>query len=80
MLNYSIDQTNGNLKLVQTAPAGGINPRQFSINKAGTQLAVGLQGDGRVVIINRDVATGQLKDFAASANVAGEVTAAIFDE
>jgi len=80
LLNYAIDQATGNLTLVQTSAAGGMNPRQFSINRAGTQLAVGLQGDGRVVVINRDVATGQLKDFAASADVAGEVTAAIFDE
>jgi hypothetical protein len=41
---------------------------------------VGLQGDGRVVVIERDVRTGLLKDYVASANVPGEVNAAIFYE
>ncbi len=55
-------------------------PRQFSINKAGTLLGVGLQGDGRAVVINRDPATGLLKDYAAAINIAGQVTSVVFDE
>lgn len=79
-MTFALDQETGIPKLIQTSPAGGMQPRHFSLNKAGNLVAVGLQQDGRVVIINRDVATGQLQDFAASADVEGQVTCAIFDE
>ncbi|KAK6210479.1 hypothetical protein LQW54_006226 [Pestalotiopsis sp. IQ-011] len=80
ILTFSVDHSCGNLSFVQEFPAGGRVPRQFSINKAGDLLAVGLQSDGRVVLIDRDVKSGQLKRFAANALVEGEVTAVIFDE
>jgi 6-phosphogluconolactonase (cycloisomerase 2 family) len=50
------------------------------MNKAGDLLAVGLQADSRVVVIRRDVETGKLTDFVASATVGGAVTCVIFDE
>lgn len=80
LIIFSVDHGSGNLTLVQEYPAGGRIPRQFSINEAGTLLAVGLQADGRVVVIDRDVQSGKLKRFAATALVEGEVTAVIFDE
>ncbi|KAI0437369.1 Lactonase, 7-bladed beta-propeller-domain-containing protein [Xylaria telfairii] len=80
LIVYSIDNKTGSLTKLQEFPAGGLVPRQFSINGDGNRVAVGLQGDGRVVIIERDVQTGELKDFVASANVAGEVNAVIFYE
>jgi 6-phosphogluconolactonase (cycloisomerase 2 family) len=80
IMTFTVDHDTGALDLIQTFPAGGMIPRHFSINKAGTLLAVGLQGDGRVVIIDRDVETGKLKDFIANAEGLGEVTCAIFDE
>lgn len=80
ILTFSVDHSCGNLSFVQEFPAGGRVPRQFSINKAGDLLAVGLQSDGRVVLIDRDVKSGLLKRFAANALVEGEVTAVIFDE
>jgi len=80
LFNYAIDHASGNLTLLQTHPAGGMIPRQFSINKAGTRLAVGLQGDGRAVVVDRDPVTGHLQGFAASADIAGEVTCVVFDE
>ncbi|KAK1771268.1 Lactonase, 7-bladed beta-propeller-domain-containing protein [Phialemonium atrogriseum] len=80
LLNFSLDHCTGALSLVQTFPAGGIGPRHFSLNKAGNLVAVGLQKDGRVVVIDRDTETGELKGFLASADVEGEVTCAIFDE
>lgn len=55
-------------------------PRQFSINKAGNQVAVGLQQDGRAVIIDRDVNTGLLKNFIANISIPGEVVCVIYDE
>ncbi|KAI8628302.1 putative isomerase YbhE [Xylariaceae sp. FL1651] len=80
LINYAIDHNTGSLKKIQEFAAGGAGPRGFSINGDGNLLAVGLQGDGRVVIIERDVRTGMLKDFVAAADVPGEVNAAIFYE
>ncbi|GKT41515.1 putative 6-phosphogluconolactonase [Colletotrichum spaethianum] len=80
IITFKIDQQTGHLNFTQIFPSGGMIPRQFSINKAGTQLAVGLQQDGRAVIIDRDVSTGLLKNFAASISISGEVVCVIFDE
>jgi 6-phosphogluconolactonase (cycloisomerase 2 family) len=80
LVTYSIDYDTGKLTLVNRAPAGGTVPRQFSINKAGTLVAVGLQGDGRVVVLQRDPATGMLGNIIAHADIAGQVNCAIFDE
>lgn len=43
-------------------------------------MAVGLQMDGRVVVIERDVINETLGDFVASVDVAGQVTSVIWDE
>ncbi|CAJ2513887.1 Uu.00g020060.m01.CDS01 [Anthostomella pinea] len=80
LISYAIDRQTGSLAKVQEFAAGGTGPRQFSINGGGDLIAVGLQGDGRVVVIGRDVATGLLKDYVAFADVEGEVTAVVFDE
>ncbi|KAI1876841.1 uncharacterized protein JN550_000913 [Neoarthrinium moseri] len=80
LISFSVDHTSGNLTHVQSYPSGGRFPRQFSVNKAGNLVAVGLQSDSRVVIIERDVKTGVLKRFLANTTVAGEVTAVIFNE
>lgn len=80
IITFSVDHGSGELALLQTFPSGGRFPRQFSINKAGDLLAVGLQSDSRVVVIERDVETGLLQRFVANATVAGEVTAVIFNE
>ncbi|KAK3385164.1 YkgB protein [Podospora didyma] len=69
IISFAIDEKSGNLKLIQTAPAGGRNPRGFSLNKAGTLVASALQDDNRVVIIERDVKTGLLGKIVASATV-----------
>jgi 6-phosphogluconolactonase (cycloisomerase 2 family) len=56
-------------------------PRQFSINKAGTFVAVGAQQTGNVTIFERDVATGLLKGPVASVAInGGQVTCVVFDE
>ncbi|CAK7245641.1 MAG: hypothetical protein STHCBS139747_007225 [Sporothrix thermara] len=78
--SFSVDHATGRLARVQLFPAGGQIPRQFTINKAGTLLGVGLQGSGRVVFINRDVHSGKLTDFAGEVAIAGEVTSVVFDE
>ena len=80
LITYSIDQSTGAISLVQKFPSGGKVPRQFSLNRVGNLLAVALQDDGRIVVIDRDVTTGMLRNFVATANVAGEVTCVVFNE
>ncbi|KAK0715709.1 Lactonase, 7-bladed beta-propeller-domain-containing protein [Lasiosphaeris hirsuta] len=80
LITLAIDADSGALKHVQTRAAGGINPRQFSFNKAGTLAGVGLQADGRAVIIRRDAKTGILGDIIANVAIEGEVNCVIFDE
>ena len=69
---------------MQRAPAGGRNPRGFSLNKAGDLVASALQDDNRVVVYKRDVKTGLLGEAVAYATVgAGENNGpnyVIFDE
>lgn len=79
LINFSIGN-DGSLTPVQEVAAGGRYPRQFSLNKAGTRVAVGMQKDARVVLLERDPATGKLGNFVGYANVAGEITSVIFDE
>jgi 6-phosphogluconolactonase (cycloisomerase 2 family) len=80
LITFSIDETTGSLTKVQEFPAGGSRPRHFSLNGDGSLVAVGLQGDSRVVVIERNVKTGRLGRYVAHATVAGEVSAVIFDE
>ncbi|OIW24773.1 putative isomerase YbhE [Coniochaeta ligniaria NRRL 30616] len=69
LVTFAIDDKTGQLSLVQIAPAGGRNPRGFSLNKAGTLVASALQDDNRVVVIERDVKTGLLGKIVAHATV-----------
>ncbi|KAL7937996.1 Lactonase, 7-bladed beta-propeller domain-containing protein [Trichoderma chlorosporum] len=78
LINYKINATTGQLELLQIVPAGGQFPRQFTINKEGNLLAVGLQDDGRVVFVDRCPETGLLGGFVAYADIAGQITSAQF--
>ncbi|KAK3376167.1 Lactonase, 7-bladed beta-propeller-domain-containing protein [Lasiosphaeria ovina] len=69
LVSFAIDGATGALKLAQVAPAGGVNPRGFSLNKAGTLVASALQDDNRVVVIARDPVTGLLGNIVAHAVV-----------
>ncbi|KAK7940819.1 uncharacterized protein PG986_013206 [Apiospora aurea] len=60
LISFRIDRATGALAHVQTAPAGGRNPRGFNINRAGTLVASALQDDNRVVVFARDVRSGEL--------------------
>ncbi|XEV05938.1 hypothetical protein FSHL1_011225 [Fusarium sambucinum] len=80
LVSFSIDGETGHLALQQDIACGGRFPRHFTINKAGTLVAVALQYDSRVVILERDVKTGMIGDFVAYAELEGEVTAVIFYE
>ena len=51
------------------------------MNRSGNLAAVGLQGSGRVVIIERDVKDGTFGAFVAEIDTPGlEVTSVIWDE
>jgi len=70
----------GSLSFSQATPAGGSYPRQFSVNKAGDLVAVGLQLSGRVVILERVKETGLIGNTLASIPVEGEITCVVWDE
>jgi 6-phosphogluconolactonase (cycloisomerase 2 family) len=72
--------SNFNLQLVQWHAAGGSNPRHFAINKAGDLLAVALQDDNKLVVINRDPATGMLGDIIAEEKVPSQPNMIVWDE
>lgn len=78
LITYSIDATSGALTKVQEAPAGGINPRHFSFNRDGSRVVSALQSDARVVVFERDVATGKIGKAIAEADVPGAPNFAIF--
>jgi len=69
LVSFAINGTSGALTHVQTAPAGGRNPRGFSLNKKGNLLVSALQDDNRVVVYERDVKTGLLGKVVAFATV-----------
>ncbi|KAG0652640.1 putative 6-phosphogluconolactonase [Hyphodiscus hymeniophilus] len=77
---WKIDHETGGLTFEQLAPSGGRYPRQFSVNHDGTLAAVGLQLDGRVVIVERDVESGMFGRFVAAIDIPGQITSVIWDE
>ena len=62
------------------AAAGGMYPRQFSTNANGTLVGVGLQNDGRVVVMKRDPETGLFGSIVANFEGLAQVTSVVFDE
>ncbi|PNS15439.1 hypothetical protein CAC42_698 [Sphaceloma murrayae] len=79
--SWSINAATGQLSFVQLAAAGGRFPRQFSLNAEGSLAAVGLQSDGVVAILERNVETGVFGKFVASVNLGEEgVNAVVWDE
>lgn len=70
----------GKLDLVQIAPSGGYQPRQFSLNKRGDRVAVGHQVNGTVVVWDRDVRSGKIGKKIAETTVSGPVVFVGWDE
>ncbi|RDW80710.1 hypothetical protein BP5796_05408 [Coleophoma crateriformis] len=77
---WEINPYTGELAFKQLSPAGGLFPRQFSVNKLGDLVAVGLQNSGRVVIVQRDIKTGTYGKFVAEIDIPGQVTSVVWDE
>ena len=65
---YTLD-TSGALTFVEATSAHAFYPRSFSINKAGTYVAVGGQTSSSVSIIARDTKTGKLGALVAYAQL-----------
>lgn len=70
----------GKLGFVQAWPSYGLYPRHFSLNSAGSLIAVGNQNSGSVVVLKRDVATGLIGDVVAETELEGQVTSVVFGE
>lgn len=69
---------NGTLVFTQLWPAGGRFPRDFAINAKGDLVAVGLQLEGRLVVMGRDVQTGNIKEVVADRWGLGGITAVVW--
>lgn len=82
IITYSIDHSSGNLTRIQTFAAGGVNPRQFSISKDGSMIAVSLFSDEskKVTVIAQDVHTGKLTNQIAGLKVDGWPSCVIFKD
>jgi 6-phosphogluconolactonase (cycloisomerase 2 family) len=74
LATYSIDATTGALTFVESTKANAWYPRTFSINKAGTLVAVGGQTSANVAIVARDPTTGKLGSLLASLPVGSKGT------
>jgi len=57
---YSLDPTNGMLKVIGFSETGGQEPRHFSIDMSGRWLVVANQNSNRVTVQERDLETGSL--------------------
>jgi len=74
LATYKIDPKTGAVTWVEATSAHAFYPRSFSINKAGTMVAVGGQTSSSVAIIARDTATGKLGNLIAWAQIGAQGT------
>lgn len=70
----------GRLSDPKIVAAGGIWPRHFSLSKDGTLVAVGLQHNDTVALLNRDVSSGDIGPFLGYAKLNGQVSSVFFAE
>ncbi|KAI5778398.1 extracellular aldonolactonase, partial [Geopyxis carbonaria] len=73
-------QPDGALVFVQAAAAGGGGPRHFAFNRVGDRVAVGLQTEGEVVVLERDVETGRIGGVVARVGVGVGPACVVWDE
>jgi 6-phosphogluconolactonase len=57
---FEVHPSSGKLKFIGVQDAGGVTPRNFSIDPSGKFLLVANQKTGNVVIFKRDINTGLL--------------------
>ncbi|OHF03983.1 hypothetical protein CORC01_00845 [Colletotrichum orchidophilum] len=66
---YSIDVSTGQIAYLETTSAYSFFPRTFTINSAGTMVAMGGQTSANVAIVERSVTTGRLGKLLATIKV-----------
>lgn len=71
---------NGTLVLKQMVLAGGRYPRNFAFNKGGDRVAIALQSQNRVVIVEREIETGVFGNIVSNLTVIGEPTCLVWDD
>ncbi|PLN81759.1 3-carboxy-cis,cis-mucoante lactonizing enzyme [Aspergillus taichungensis] len=62
----------GTVKVEDLVSSGGKVPRTMAVNRAGDLVLVGDQSSARVVVLERDVMSGELGDVVASLDVGEE--------
>lgn len=80
MITFSVNNATGTPKFLEVYPAGGSYPRDFSINGAGDLVAIGFQYSSSVVILERNITSGEFLGYVAEVSVAGQVTSVIWEE
>lgn len=73
-------QLDGTLSFQELIPSGGGFPRNFVFNKKGDRVAVALQSDSRVAILDRDVESGKFGEVLANITIQGEPNCLVWDE
>jgi len=76
---FSLKST-GTFDFVGLFPAGGRYPRQFSLNRRGNLVAVALQLSSKVVVISRNVTTGNFLQQVAEVDLEGQITSVVWDD
>ncbi|KAL7271470.1 hypothetical protein RUND412_005772 [Rhizina undulata] len=64
---YSIDPCSGKLTFKHLTPSGVFNPRHFTIDPSGEWVFVAGQDSGNVVVLKRDLGTGELSRVPVAA-------------
>jgi 6-phosphogluconolactonase (cycloisomerase 2 family) len=81
---FAIKPSTGELEALPAggsiASAGGRNPRHMSLSADGTRLAVALQSDDVVAILERDPASGRIGGAVAKVKTAAQPVAVVWDE
>ncbi|KAH8602447.1 3-carboxymuconate cyclase-like protein-like protein [Bisporella sp. PMI_857] len=80
IMSWKYDYATHQINFVDDSPSYGSWPRHVSINKDGTLVAVTLQFDQRVVLVERDPKTGHFGDSVADIVISGGVNCIIWDE
>ncbi|MHA7943634.1 lactonase family protein [Formosa sp. 3Alg 14/1] len=75
---FSINKSNGALKLIGHEPTYGEHPRNFAIDPSGQFLLVANQFSNNIVIFRRDVETGKLQKLPQVLSVDGASSLQMF--
>lgn len=80
VITFAIDQSTGNLTLVQQWSLGGSIGAEFALSASGSLVAMGYQDQSIMKLVHRDVGTGLLGDVAGTFNLTGRMMGLMFVE